>query len=63
MYIRMLKPVTILTAMIVTLTLGMTTPMRTNMELGVQERWLLERMMFVLWALLMNLALVVSNGF
>ena len=43
-------------------TLDMTTPMRTSMEPVVREKWLPQRMIFVLWVLLMSLVLVVSDG-
>ena len=51
----------ILTAMMQTLTLDMTQPMRTNMELVVQEKLLLRRIMFVLLVLLTSQKLGVSD--
>ena len=53
----------ILIVMTMTPTLGMTTPTRTSMEHVVREKWLLQRMMFVLWVWLMSQVLVVSDGF
>ena len=52
----------ILIVMTVTPTLGMTTPMRTSMELVAQEKWLPQRTTFVLWVLRMSLVLGVSDG-